>query len=177
MVPGNHCLIVEMKSKGRRNSRGGGSALRASLAVMGVAFSCPLLVTCDGNKKEANSDKAVEEHSGATASGPPPWASRRTRNSGFPCDVEEVLAQSCRRCHWEPQENDAPFAMLRYENILAMRSGKPIHVLMEQMVQSDLMPPLDALVSPNVTPLEPEQKATLLKWLSAGAPESTADCL
>ena len=90
--------------------------------------------------------------------------------------MEEVLANSCRRCHWEPQENDAPFGMLSVDGIHEERSGKPIFELMKAMVQADLMPPLDALVTPDVTPLSPEQKKTLLTWLEAGAPRSDKPC-
>ncbi len=109
-------------------------------------------------------------------SGPPPWADRKTPGSGFPCGVEEVLAASCRRCHWDPRENDAPFEMVRWEDTQKSRSGKPIHVLMKHMVEADLMPPLNALVKPPVTPLSPEQKKTLLAWLGEGAPRSDEVC-
>lgn len=108
---------------------------------------------------------------------PPPWAKRVSPDGGFPCDVDQVLAASCRRCHWEPQENDAPFALAKYEDIEKMRSGKPIAKLMEQMVEADLMPPLDEPVEPKVTPLTAEQKETLLKWLGDGAKKSTQKCL
>lgn len=159
----------------RLTSGWGGRALRASTQATVVALCC-FLGGCDDENKEAPADAPIKQRRASQALGPPPWASRRTEDSGFPCEVEEVLAHSCRRCHWEPLENDAPFSLLSYENVLKMRSGKPIHVLMEQMVQNDLMPPLDALVSPDVTPLSPEQKATLLKWLAAGAPKSIAKC-
>lgn len=83
---------------------------------------------------------------------------------------------SCRRCHWEPQENDAPFGMVRFEDVHRTRSGKPVFLLMQQMLEADLMPPLDALVSPSVTPLPPEAKEVLLTWLRAGAPRSLDRC-
>lgn len=110
------------------------------------------------------------------ASGPPPWANRVSPDGGFPCDVDEVLASSCRRCHWDPQENDAPFPLVKYEDTQQQRSGKPIFKLMEQMVAADLMPPLDEPVEPQVIPLTPEQKGTLLKWLGAGALRSEEKC-
>ncbi len=109
-------------------------------------------------------------------SGPPPWANRVSPQGGFPCDVDEVLASSCRRCHWEPQENDAPFPLVMYDDIQKERSGKPIFKLMEQMVAADLMPPLDEPVEPKVAPLTPEQKEILLKWLGAGAPKNEDKC-
>lgn len=107
---------------------------------------------------------------------PPSWADRVSPDSGFPCEVDKVLAASCRRCHWEPRENEAPFSLVKYEDIEKMRSGKPISRLMAQMVAADLMPPLDEPVEPKVSPLMPEQKETLLKWLADGAPRSDAKC-
>jgi hypothetical protein len=106
----------------------------------------------------------------------PPWANRVSKNGGFPCRVDAVLALSCRRCHYEPPENDAPFPLMKYEDIEVMRSGKPIRQLMEQMVAADLMPPLDEPVQPKVTPLTLEQKNTLLGWLRAGAPKNPERC-
>ena len=90
--------------------------------------------------------------------------------------MEEVLAASCRRCHWDPRENDAPFSLLRWQDTQKIRTGKPIYLLMQQMVSTDLMPPLDALVEPAVTPLSVEHKQTLLNWLKAGAKESKEVC-
>lgn len=107
---------------------------------------------------------------------PPPWATRASPDVGFPCEVERVLRLSCRRCHWDPQENDAPFSMARFEDVHRTRSGKPIFSLMQQMLEADLMPPLDALATPSVSPLLPSDKEALLVWLKAGAPRSTEIC-
>ncbi len=108
--------------------------------------------------------------------GPPPWADRKVAGSGFPCAIEDVLSTSCRRCHWDPQENDAPFPLKSWEDTQAQRSGKPIFVLMKQMVAADLMPPLDALVSPKVESLSSEHKRAMLKWLEAGAKRADEVC-
>lgn len=67
---------------------------------------------------------------GATGAGEVlPWAKRS--GTGFPCEVETVLAMSCRRCHWDPQEHDAPFAMKTWQNVQGKRDGKPIYQLMK----------------------------------------------
>lgn len=127
-------------------------------------------------------DKPAAEPQALTVEEPPatqalpPWADRVSPDGGFPCEVDKVLAYSCRRCHWEPRENEAPFALVKYEDIEKVRSGKPISKLMAQMVQADLMPPLEEPVEPKVTPLTPEQKGTLLKWLADGAPRSEERC-
>lgn len=87
-----------------------------------------------------------------------------------------MLAASCRRCHFEPRENDAPFSLVKYEDIEKLRSGKPISKLMIQMVEADLMPPLDEPLEPKVTPLTPAQKEILLDWLWRGAPRNPGKC-
>lgn len=107
---------------------------------------------------------------------PPPWAVRTTQAAGFPCDVDRVLADVCRRCHWDPLENDAPFAMKSWEGLQEKRDGKPIFVLMQQMVEADLMPPTDAPVKPRAEPLSAKQKSTLLAWLGQGATRASDTC-
>jgi hypothetical protein len=47
---------------------------------------------------------------------------------------------------------------------------------MKQMVAAELMPPLDALVTPKVTPLSAEDKKTMLDWLAAGGKKSDQVC-
>ncbi len=138
-----------------------------------------------GQTKEVEGKKSVTEEAVQSAPpdekpaappSPPPWADRKVGGSGFPCAVEEVLSTSCRRCHWEPQENDAPFPLVKWEDTQAVRSGKPIFVLMKQMVAAELMPPLDALVDPDVEPLTPEHKQVMLAWLEDGAKKSEELC-
>jgi hypothetical protein len=66
--------------------------------------------------------------------------------------------------------------MVNWEGLQQTREGKPIFKLMEQMLEADLMPPLDATVKPPVTPLTGEHKKTLLDWLKSGAPRSNVPC-
>jgi hypothetical protein len=63
-----------------------------------------------------------------------------------------------------------------FEDTQKVRTGKPIFVLMQQMVEADLMPPTDLALTPKVAPLSPDQKATLLSWLKAGAKKDSAPC-
>lgn len=142
--------------------------LTAAVLALGL-FS----LSCESTKAVIPSDELPKS---STVEKMPPWGNRLSKEGGFPCDVDQVLALSCRRCHYEPTENDAPFPLMRYEHIEVIRSGKPIRQLMEQMVAADLMPPLDEPVVPKVTPLTPGQKSTLLDWLKAGAPKNAAPC-
>lgn len=105
-----------------------------------------------------------------------PWADRTAKDSGFPCDVEKVLAQTCRRCHFDPPENDAPFSLAKWENTQEDLDGSLIIDMMKDQISADLMPPLDAMVSPPVSPLTPAQKKTLLDWLEAGGSKSDQAC-
>lgn len=130
-------------------------------------------VVADAPEHESNSKRlAVEEQKSKV----PPWADRTTKDSGFPCDVEQVLALSCRRCHWEPQENDAPFPLVKWDHTQAERSGAKIIDLMQKQVAADLMPPVEEMLSPPVTPLTEEQKQVLLSWLSSGGLRSSTTC-
>lgn len=157
-------------------------SMRCGRAVL----PCVLLVACQNGSSVSEAAPAATSVSAAlpaaeavpsvTKIESPPWAVRTTQAAGFPCDVDRVLADVCRRCHWEPQEHDAPFAMTNWQDLQAKRDGKPIFVLMQQMVEADLMPPTDALVKPRPEPLSAEQKSTLLAWLAQGATRATDTC-
>lgn len=109
---------------------------------------------------------------------PAPWGNRLTPDSGFPCEIEKILATSCRRCHWEPREYDAPFSLVKWEATRETRSGKFIFELMRKQVAADLMPPvLEVVAEPPVEALRSEDKKTLLEWLEAGAEKSNDTCV
>jgi hypothetical protein len=111
----------------------------------------------------------------AKRAGPPAFHAERG-GTGFPCAVDQALALTCRRCHWDPPEHDAPFALVDWKDVQSKREGKPIFQLMIQMLEADLMPPPDVSLDPPVHPMPAEQKATLLAWLKAGAIRSEVAC-
>jgi len=87
------------------------------------------------------------------------------------CDVFAVLACKCQRCHTEPQENGAPFALLTYEDTQApigtssqrwqrMRSAVALN-FMPPTFFDDLMPPVEMLTD--------FEKATIIGWADQGA--------
>jgi hypothetical protein len=107
----------------------------------------------------------------------PAWYGRVSTQPGFPCDVEHVLRLSCRRCHWEPTENGAPFAMVEWSDVQEiLRGTTPIYQAMKQMLDADLMPPQSAPLEPPVSALSAADKLVLSEWLGAGAPESDEVC-
>ncbi len=73
-----------------------------------------------------------------------------------PCDVSAVFANVCQNCHSEPPTNDAPFALVSYQNIKSEAAA------------------IDGAVSTGQMPKAPyslsvAEKMTLLSWIEAGA--------
>jgi hypothetical protein len=95
----------------------------------------------------------------------------------FPCDVQAVLEAKCHRCHTEPPENGAPFALLTWENTRVVYLDQPIYQRMLRAVTTEFMP-LQALpLEPPVEPLTEDEKSILVNWLEAGgAPEDGIEC-
>lgn len=151
----------------------------ALLVTFSSLISCkeePVDSSAAAEKAEASSSPAPPEAE-PKKDEPPPWSNRLSKNSGFPCEVEKVLARSCRRCHWQPREYDAPFSLLTWDDTRGTRTGKPIFELMKKQVSADLMPPvLEVVADPPVEALTAEQKKTLLDWLEAGAEKSDETC-
>jgi uncharacterized membrane protein len=100
-----------------------------------------------------------------TESHPQP-ASSAVRTGAFPCDVNRVVASTCRKCHTRPPENGAPFPLDTYEDTQADLDGQPIYTYMKVALETSRMP---------LAPVELDQggRAVLLAWLRAGAPPST----
>jgi hypothetical protein len=95
-------------------------------------------------------------------------------NAGW-CDVAPIIEAKCQRCHRDPPENAAPFALLDYDDTQVMGSV-PRYQVMRSMVSAGFMPPVTAELSPPVEPLTCSEKTTLLSWLDAGAPAPSRAC-
>jgi uncharacterized membrane protein len=85
-------------------------------------------------------------------------------STGYPCEVAEVLARVCRRCHSSNRPNVTPFYLDTYAQSQEMFGNKPVYEAMEDALLSKFMP-----LAP-VTITEPD-RTTLLTWLKAGAPK------
>jgi len=94
-------------------------------------------------------------------------ASAAGPSSGIPCEAEQVLRDVCRQCHGSPPVQGAPFPLVTWEDTHALYYDKPIWQLMKNAVETGYMP-----LAP-VT-MTPEQKASLLGWLDAGAARAEA---
>ena len=102
----------------------------------------------------------------------PPVELLRVENSGLPCDVDEVLARKCRRCHTQPPRHSAPVQLLRWEDTQADRNGAPVFQHLGRAVASGFMPYL-IMANPPIERLTDAEKKTLLDWVAAGAPRGS----
>jgi uncharacterized membrane protein len=103
---------------------------------------------------------------GATSQSGPDW-----------CAARAILRAKCQRCHSEPQENGAPFALLTYADTQAEdRAGTPRFEKMKAALESDYMPPQFLKLTPEVEPLLADERSTLLTWLAGEPPLDSVDC-
>lgn len=103
----------------------------------------------------------------------PPVELPRVPNSGLPCDVDDVLARKCRRCHSVPTRHGAPFVLLTWDDTRQDRQGQLLVSVIARAVRSGFMP-YRVEANPPVQPLTDEEKKIILDWVDAGAPR--ADC-
>jgi hypothetical protein len=104
----------------------------------------------------------------------PPVELTRTPNSGLPCDVDEIFARKCRRCHTVPTRHGAPFVFLTWDDTRQDRLGQPLYAVIGRAVRTNYMPyRVDA--NPPVQPLTEQEKKVILDWVDAGAPRVDCD--
>jgi hypothetical protein len=85
------------------------------------------------------------------------------------CEVSEVLAAKCQRCHVGEGLNGAPFPLVTYEDTQVQDAPGPRWQRMQAMVQDDKMPPPEVVLSPPAQPVTAQEKQLLLAWFDAGA--------
>lgn len=88
------------------------------------------------------------------------------RTGQFPCAVEKILADNCRRCHTtqKPPLQQPPFELDTYEESQAIYFGMAIWARMKAAIDDDFMP----LEPPKLTP---EEKNVLVDdWVCKCAP-------
>jgi hypothetical protein len=100
----------------------------------------------------------------------PPLEKSRVPDSGLPCDVDDVLARKCRRCHTNPARHTAPFELYTWDDTRSERMGLPLYVHIGRVVENGYMP-LALPVNPPVERLTPDEKRILVDWVDAGAPK------
>lgn len=103
----------------------------------------------------------------------PPFEGLRVPSSGLPCEVDEVFANKCRRCHGVPPRHAAPLVFLTWEDTRSDRFGQPLYSVIGRAVRTDFMP-YKIEANPPVLPLSAEEKRIILDWVERGAPRG--DC-
>lgn len=102
----------------------------------------------------------------------PPFGALKLPDSELPCDVDQVLADKCRRCHGSPSRNGAPLVFYKWSELHAEYLGEPVYKRLGRAVQTGFMPNRIP-ANPPVEPLSPAEKQTLLTWVAAGAPRGS----
>jgi hypothetical protein len=74
-------------------------------------------------------------------------------DSDLPCDVDQVLADKCRRCHGTPGRNGAPLIFYKWSELHAEYLGEPVYKRLGRAVQTGFMP----------NPREPSGRAALVR--------------
>ncbi len=89
----------------------------------------------------------------------------------LPADVAAILTSRCQTCHQDPPVNDAPFPLLKYEDVhmLVPASTTPIFEEMYILTQPNGSPHMPYRDAPQLTA---DQLATLSSWLLSCAPPS-----
>jgi uncharacterized membrane protein len=103
----------------------------------------------------------------------------------FPCDVDTVLRLKCQTCHSDPPRSVTLVAPLAGEVIMApfplteyahtqrdYGGGRKIHQVMKMAIEIDFMP----LSGSPTGPLTPDQRTSMLTWLTAGTPPAPQRC-
>jgi hypothetical protein len=85
------------------------------------------------------------------------------------------------RCHSDPPQHGAPFALDDYAATqVPIRDGKAIRAdRMREVIESGYMPLVSLRLDPPVQALGCEEKTTLLYWIDQGAeppPDADPDC-
>jgi uncharacterized membrane protein len=126
---------------------------------------------------------ALSACSGSPGAAPEAQTTNGQDQPGSFCDAFAVIQAKCVRCHSDPPQHGAPFALTDYAATQepAPTSKDPERTRADRMlsaVASDFMPDTALALEPPVEALTCEEKATLLAWLDAGAPApaSEADC-
>ena len=158
-----HDVTVVPKSRPR--------SLRFSLVALLLTFgTLPLACT-----EETPLPKRPPGASGGTGGLGAAGAAGETGSGGddgapeIPCAVRRVIEAKCQRCHTDPPENGAPFALLTWDDTRAPYGRVPVYEAMLVAVESGFMPLTELELSPPVEDLTPAEKTTLLRWLEAGA--------
>ena len=120
---------------------------------------------------------------GKTLPGPAPRTDDQVTQAeaGDFCDAFAIIEKKCVRCHSDPPQHGAPFALDSYDATqIPIRDGKAIRAdRMREVIDTGYMPLVSLKLDPPVQALSCEEKATILHWIDEGAeppPDDDPDC-
>jgi hypothetical protein len=151
---------------------------QAPLLIALAVIALVIVVTRERKPVARTPPSAASAPQSFTASEPdpipeePPFGPLRAENAELPCDVDDVLAKKCRRCHAIPPRHGAPFPLFTWTDLQATRSSQPLYQVVARVVQTGFMP-LPIPANPPVERLTEAEKKTLLDWAAAGAPRGS----
>jgi hypothetical protein len=152
------------------------SSLRAAASRQAPLFIALIVIALVIAFTRRSKPKAMPEAPAPTATTPsspepmpaePPFGPLRVEDSGLPCEVDDVLAKKCRRCHATPARHSAPFPLFTWDETQALRGDQPLYVHIGRVVQSGYMP-IRIEANPPVEPLTDAEKKILLDWVNGG---------
>lgn len=94
----------------------------------------------------------------------------RVPSSGFSCQLDDVFAAKCRRCHTIPARHGAPLVFLTWDDTQQDRGGQKLAQVIGRAVRSGFMP-YRIEANPPVQPLSDDEKKIILDWVDAGGPK------
>lgn len=94
--------------------------------------------------------------------------------SNLPCDVDAVLARSCRECHSSPVSFGAPMPLVTWADLHAPArsdASKKVYELVGQRIHDDAHP----MPQPPNARLSTIDTSTIDAWIASGAPSATCN--
>lgn len=138
-----------------------------------------IMFGCGGAASDADSTYVAGDDTGVGADGATdPTTDSDTpttpgaKPTGLPCDVTDVLAASCTKCHGSPLQEGAPYALLSYDD-LARMSPKDKTVSVAQRCVTRMKDSASPMPPAPDAPATAAQIATLQAWIDAGMPKGT----
>lgn len=96
--------------------------------------------------------------------------------NGLPCDVDAVLAKSCRTCHAAEPRYGAPMPLVTRDDLLALAPGMGSHTRVVDAVRARIHDEARPMPPPPNGRLAGNDARTLDAWIDAGAPASNGSC-
>lgn len=130
----------------------------------------------DEGSDDGSGDGPGEGETGSDDDGPSgdgPGDDGPADGAGLPCDVRDALLANCGTCHGETPSFGAPMPLTSYDDLRVPATtdpSRPVYeVVAERMTAEVGMMPLDGQITA-------QDEATILDWISQGAPEHMGSC-